>query len=94
MSVKIGRLLNGQKTYVVGAPRSKESGQVLLMQADNSGLVVRQYLSGEQFGSSFGYDIAIVDVNNDKYVLVVSHFDRRVVVVIVILLLWLLMIIL
>jgi integrin alpha 7 len=68
MSVKIGRLLNGKKTYVVGAPRSKEAGQVVLMQAVTTGLVVKQYLSGEQFGSSFGYDIAVVDVNNDKCV--------------------------
>jgi len=28
MSVKIGNVINGQKTYVVGAPRSSDVGQV------------------------------------------------------------------
>jgi integrin alpha 7 len=68
MSVKIGNILNGKKTYVVGAPRSKNTGQVFLMQLTTSGIVVRQNLTGEQFGSSFGYDIAIADINNDKSV--------------------------
>jgi hypothetical protein len=66
MSVKIGNVLNGKKTYVVGAPRSKDVGQVLLMQEGSSDLEVRQYLTGEQFGSSFGYDIALVDLNGDS----------------------------
>jgi len=76
MSVKIGNVINGQKTYVVGAPRSSDVGQVLLLQpeerrpeetvADEENyLLVKATLSGEQFGSGFGYAIALGDFNGD-----------------------------
>jgi len=65
MSVKIGTVIGGEKTYVVGAPRSTEVGQVLLLQPEGNYLDVKLTLSGEQFGSGFGYDIALVDFNND-----------------------------
>jgi len=65
MSVKIGHVINGEKTYVVGAPRSTEVGQVLLLQPEGEYLVVKLTLNGEQFGSGFGYDIALGDFNND-----------------------------
>ena len=70
MSVKVGNILNGRKTYVAGAPRSRDSGQVLLFQPTNTSLKVeeRHYLTGEQFGSCFGYDIAIADFNSDGWV--------------------------
>ena len=66
MSVKIGNVIRGDKTYVVGAPRSMEVGQVMLLQTDGEYLLVRLTLTGEQFGSGFGYDIAIGDFNNDR----------------------------
>lgn len=67
MSVKIGRVIGGEKTYVVGAPRSTEVGQVLLLQPEVEGdyLLIRLTLNGEQFGSGFGYDIALGDFNSD-----------------------------
>jgi len=65
MSVKIGRVVGGEKTYVVGAPRSMEVGQVLLLQPEGDYLVIKLTLNGEQFGSGFGYDMAIGDFNND-----------------------------
>jgi len=71
MSVKIGHVINGQKTYIVGAPRSTEVGQVLLLQPEGQEyLVVKLTLNGEQFGSGFGYDIALGDFNNDGSVTV------------------------
>ena len=66
MTVKIGRVIDGRKTYVAGAPRSREVGQVLLLQPLGDYLVVKLTLNGEQFGSGFGYDIAIGDFNNDR----------------------------
>jgi len=65
MSVKIGHVIDGQKTYVVGAPRSTEVGQVLLLQPEGDYLVTKVTLNGEQFGSGFGYDIALGDFNSD-----------------------------
>jgi len=65
MSVKIGSVIDGEKTYVVGAPRSREVGQVLLLQPEGQYLTIRLTLSGDQFGSGFGYDIALGDFNND-----------------------------
>jgi len=69
MSVKIGKVLGGRKTYIAGAPRAKEIGQVLLFQKDEktTWLTIQpnHYLTGDQFGSLFGYDIAIADFNSD-----------------------------
>jgi len=73
MSVKIGNVIGGEKTYVVGAPRSTEVGQVLLMQPEGDYLVVKLTLNGKQFGSGFGYDIAIGDFNNDRPVISRLH---------------------
>jgi len=72
MTVKIGRVIRGHKTYVVGAPRSKEVGQVLLLQQQGDYLMVRMTLNGEQFGSGFGYDIALGDFNNDRPVVIIG----------------------
>jgi integrin alpha 7 len=69
MSVKIGHLLNGTKTIVSGAPRSRRHGQVILFElkriSGEDTIYQKQYLNGEQFGSGFGYDIAIGDFNGD-----------------------------
>ena len=70
MTVKIGNVIRGHKTYVVGAPRSKEVGQVLLLQQQGDYLAVKLTLNGEQFGSGFGYDIAIGDFNNDRLAII------------------------
>ena len=72
MSVKIGNLIGGQKTYVVGAPRSTEVGQVMLLQPSGDYLIVKLTLNGEQFGCGFGYDIAIGDFDNDGQVILIT----------------------
>jgi len=71
MSVKIGSILGGRKTIIAGAPRSKYAGQVLLFEPTDDGMTIApdHYLSGEQFGSGFGYDIAVLDINGDGLVL-------------------------
>ena len=72
MSVKVGMILEGKKTYVAGAPRSSDTGQVLMFQLGSNGILKldkQHYLSGEQFGSSFGFDIAIADFNSDGCVM-------------------------
>jgi len=71
MSSRIGTVLNGRKTYIGGAPRSLDLGQVLLFEpavnADDETLHITpdHYLTGDQFGASFGYDIVLVDFNSD-----------------------------
>jgi len=67
MSVKIGTILGGQRTYIVGAPRANNSGQVLLFLKSGNTLVKQHTLSGEQFGSYFGYDMAVADLNGDGW---------------------------
>ena len=71
MSVKIGHVVNGKKTYVAGAPRSNHSGQVVMFVPNGRSLKTtpKLYLTGKQFGSCFGYDLAIVDLNSDGFVL-------------------------
>jgi len=70
MSVKIGKIINGMKTYVGGAPRANDTGHVLLFQMEGDSLAIKpeHYLVGEQFGSYFGHDFAIGDFNLDGLV--------------------------
>jgi len=69
MSVEIGNIIDNRKTFIAGAPRSKNTGQVLLFQvqptSDEMTIQRQHYLSGEQFGSGFGYDIAVSDFDSD-----------------------------
>ncbi|ELU18032.1 hypothetical protein CAPTEDRAFT_222780 [Capitella teleta] len=69
MSAKIGRV-NNKTMYIGGAPRSKDLGQVLMFSQDTANRRLKisddNYLTGEQFGSNFGHDFAVVDLNNDK----------------------------
>jgi len=69
MSVGIGNIIDNEKTYIAGAPRSKNTGQVLLFQPTSDGITIRpqHYLSGEQLGSGFGYDVAFSDFDSDGY---------------------------
>lgn len=55
--------------YAAGAPRANGTGQVVLF--TRAGLLinpmnVRLILNGDQFASSFGYEIAAADVNGDE----------------------------
>uniref|UniRef100_A0A6G1S610 Integrin alpha-PS1 n=1 Tax=Aceria tosichella TaxID=561515 RepID=A0A6G1S610_9ACAR len=69
MSIITGRFFRGKTQFISGAPRSKESGQVLVMskQSGDSNLRTDQILDGEQMGSSFGYTLAKMDFNGDGH---------------------------
>lgn len=57
-----------------GAPRGGYSGQVTFLSEDPEAiqnLSVELVLSGPSLASSFGYDVAVVDFNNDGWV----HFQ-------------------
>ncbi|XP_061690703.1 integrin alpha-6-like [Syngnathoides biaculeatus] len=63
-------LKGGELTIVSGAPRGGYSGQVAFLKADPSAkrsLSVELVLSGPGLASSFGYDVAVVDLNNDGW---------------------------
>ncbi|KAM4732054.1 integrin alpha-6-like [Anableps anableps] len=60
----------GELTVVSGAPRGGYSGQVAFLKPDpltRSNLSVELVLSGPALASSFGYDVAVVDLNNDGW---------------------------
>ncbi|XP_076595871.1 integrin alpha-6-like [Chaetodon auriga] len=60
----------GELTIVSGAPRGGYSGQVAFLQADpvaKRNLSVELVLSGPGLASSFGYDVAVVDLNGDGW---------------------------
>ena len=72
-SITSGRFDKSGHYYATGAPRSNETGQVLLIAhrsaAENFLRFDRnRVFSGDQFGSSFGYSVAAVDLNNDRWV--------------------------
>lgn len=60
---------NGQQIIVAGAPRSNFSGEVLLLRPDAEGgkrsLSIVHTLTGPGLASSFGYSLAVVDINAD-----------------------------
>ncbi|XP_038278337.1 integrin alpha-6 isoform X2 [Dermochelys coriacea] len=72
-----------ETTFVSGAPRANHSGAVVLLKKD---LQIPRTLSlvhifeGEGLASSFGYDVAVVDLNNDGWQDIVvgapQYFDR------------------
>ncbi|XP_039871880.1 integrin alpha-6-like [Simochromis diagramma] len=60
----------GELTIVSGAPRGGYSGQVAFLKADpvaQRNLSVELVLSGPGLASSFGYDLAVVDLNSDGW---------------------------
>lgn len=74
MSVAGGSFFGNKSSYVAGAPRAHGTGQVVVFskmatadwgRTDLNILDVTLLLKGEQFGSSFGYEIAAADVNGD-----------------------------
>ena len=72
MSVK-AVTLSGEKWFIGGAPRSKNVGEVLMLRHGDRGsgylnLNRANVLTGQQFGSGFGYDLAVDDFNLDKFV--------------------------
>uniref|UniRef100_A0A3Q0QV27 Integrin subunit alpha 6 n=1 Tax=Amphilophus citrinellus TaxID=61819 RepID=A0A3Q0QV27_AMPCI len=57
-------------TVVAGAPRTNHSGAVVLFKKDtvaHNRLSMEHILHGPGLGSSFGYDVAVVDLNSDGW---------------------------
>ncbi|XP_062258054.1 integrin alpha-6 isoform X1 [Platichthys flesus] len=57
-------------TVVAGAPRANHNGAVVLLKKEgeaSSRLSLEHTLDGPGLGSSFGYDVAVVDLNNDGW---------------------------
>ncbi|KAL2081590.1 hypothetical protein ACEWY4_023443 [Coilia grayii] len=60
----------GELTIVAGAPRTNHSGAVVLLRKEGeaSTMLSPEYiLEGPGLASSFGYDVAVVDLNNDGW---------------------------
>lgn len=60
----------GQLTVVAGAPRANHSGAVVLLKKGSatSNILLEEYtLEGEGLASSFGYDLAVLDLNKDGW---------------------------
>lgn len=56
-------------TVVAGAPRAYHSGAVVLLRKgeDTSNILEKDYiLEGEDLASSFGYAVAVLDLNGDR----------------------------
>lgn len=70
MSSEGGRFFDKEQlSYVSGAPRSENKGEVIFFDLVplKDILKVRLRLKGEQFASGFGYEILAVDIDNDGY---------------------------
>ncbi|XP_065345499.1 integrin alpha-PS1 isoform X2 [Cloeon dipterum] len=69
MSVTAGNFYSEKVGFAAGAPRDNGTGRVMLVPEVRDGvnpMEVRAQLSGEQFASSFGYELAAADINGDK----------------------------
>nr|XP_036220960.1 integrin alpha-PS1 isoform X2 [Bactrocera oleae] len=67
MAVTGGRYFGDRMSYAAGAPRSNGHGQVIIFnKANTNPIPVKMILEGEQFGSSFGYELTTADINGDQ----------------------------
>lgn len=70
MAVTGGRYYDNHFSYAAGAPRSDGHGQVVIFSKTyptaTNPMTVSQIIDGEQFASSFGYELATADVNGDS----------------------------
>ncbi|XP_063149614.1 integrin alpha-7 isoform X3 [Candoia aspera] len=78
----VGITRKNELSFVTGAPRANHTGAVVILHQDNvNRLVPEVILSGEKLTSSFGYSLAVVDLNHDGWMdLVVgapNFFDRK-----------------
>uniref|UniRef100_A0A8D0H9R9 Integrin subunit alpha 7 n=1 Tax=Sphenodon punctatus TaxID=8508 RepID=A0A8D0H9R9_SPHPU len=69
-------------SFVTGAPRANHTGAVVILRRDNvNRLVPEVVLPGEQLTSSFGYAVAVADLNSDGWTdLIVgapNFFERK-----------------
>lgn len=68
MSVAAGRFFeSNERFFVSGAPRTDLHGAVYVFKRSRNLQVMDIYkiIRGEQFGSSFGYEILVTDINKD-----------------------------
>ena len=68
MSVAAGKYLHKSRvSFAAGAPRSNHNGQVYMFNKLPSDMPMEIVftITGEQFASSFGYEIVSTDLNND-----------------------------
>ncbi|XP_066471185.1 integrin alpha-7 isoform X4 [Tiliqua scincoides] len=78
----VGITRQNELSFVTGAPRANHTGAVVILQRDNvNRLVPEVIIPGEKLTSSFGYSLAVVDLNHDGWMdLVVGApnlFDRK-----------------
>lgn len=73
MAVSGGRYYGNYMSYAAGAPRSNDTGQAVIFSKSHSAssnidviMSVSQIINGEQFASSFGYEIITADINGDN----------------------------
>ncbi|XP_031627907.1 integrin alpha-PS1 isoform X2 [Contarinia nasturtii] len=73
MAVTGGQYYGDYTSYAAGAPRSNDNGQVVIFSksypmSNNINVImnVSQIFDGEQFGSSFGYELITADINGDQ----------------------------
>ncbi|KAM9010455.1 integrin alpha-6 isoform 1-T1 [Ara ararauna] len=77
-----GIVSQDEVTFVSGAPRANHSGAVVLLKKEKNqrALSLEHMFEGEGLASSFGYDVAVVDLNNDGWQDIVigapQYFDR------------------
>ncbi|KAM8806520.1 integrin alpha-6 isoform 3-T3 [Eudromia elegans] len=76
-----GIISQDEMTFVSGAPRANHSGAVVLLKKKNPrALSLEHMFEGEGLASSFGYDVAVVDLNSDGWQDIVvgapQYFDR------------------
>ncbi|NXR97643.1 ITA6 protein, partial [Oxylabes madagascariensis] len=64
-----GIVSQDEMTFVSGAPRANHSGAVVLLKKEKNqrALSLEHIFEGEGLASSFGYDVAVVDLNSDGY---------------------------
>lgn len=69
MSVGAGKFFNNKVMYVAGAPRSNGTGQVVFFSKTKGETQMEEELtlSGEQFASSYGYELTTANVDGDSY---------------------------
>lgn len=66
-----GHFFGKHMSYVAGAPRANGTGQVVIYKKNGKNMrheimKMEDILQGEQFASSFGYEVIAADLNGDK----------------------------
>ncbi|MEE6489625.1 hypothetical protein FKM82_015631 [Ascaphus truei] len=79
----VGITSQKEMTFVSGAPRANHSGAVVLLRKyppNERSLSPEHIFEGEGLASSFGYDVAVIDLNSDRWQDIVvgapQYFDK------------------